>query len=97
MHEHGLARELLPQLEDIAKSMGLIRVKRLDMTVGTLHGVSSEILIHSFQHVFEGTILQGTEVHIAIVDPGQEFVPPNSSERMTATGWELLVRLRGDE
>jgi Zn finger protein HypA/HybF involved in hydrogenase expression len=97
MHEHGLANELLPQLENIAASMGLLRVTRMNMTLGTLHGVSSEVLIHSFQHVFEGTIFQGTEVHVVVLDPGQEFTPPNSPEPATATGWELLVSLTGDQ
>jgi len=97
MHEHGLARELLPQLEDIAKSLGLIRVRRLDMTMGTLHGVTSEVLIHSFEHVFEGTVFEGSEVRVRLVDPGTEFTPPKSSQAATATGWELLVSLTGDE
>ncbi len=97
MHEHGLARELLPQLKEIASSMGLARVKRMEMTLGALHGVTCEMLVHSFQHVFEGTALQGAEVNILLVEPGQEFLPPNSSQATTATGWELLVSLTGEE
>jgi len=31
MHEHGLARELFPQLQSIAKNEGFGRITRIDM------------------------------------------------------------------
>jgi len=97
MHEHGLAKELWPQLRQIAEANGLARVTHLEMIVGLLHGVSAELLVHSFQHAFEGTCFEGAEVTVTIVEPGQEFTPPNSSERTTAHGWELLVVRLDDE
>ena len=97
MHEHGLARELWPQLKQIAESKGLTRVTRLEMTVGMLHGGSGQSLVHSFQHAFEGTSFEGAEVEVTVVDPGQEFVPAGSDEPVQATGWELLVsRIEGE-
>ena len=98
MHEHGLARELWPQLQGIARGKGLDRVDRVDMIVGMLHGVSADFLAHSFEHAFEGSNFEGAAVTIEIVDPGQEFTPPGSNEPTQATGWELLVvRLEGRE
>ncbi len=98
MHEHGLARELWPQLQQIAETKGLTQVRHLEMIVGLLHGVSAEFLAHSFEHAFEGTCFEGAEVAITIVEPGQEYAPPNSSEPETAHGWELLVvRLDSEE
>jgi Zn finger protein HypA/HybF involved in hydrogenase expression len=91
MHEHGLARDLWPQLKQIADARGMARVRRLEMIVGMLHGVSSELLVHSFAHAFEGSIFEGAEVLITIVEPGQEYMPPNASGPSTAHGWELLV------
>ena len=64
MHEHSLARELWPQLKQIADARGLGRVRRLEMIVGMLHGVSAEMLVHSFAHAFEGTSFEGAEVLI---------------------------------
>ena len=50
MHEHGLAKELWPELKQIAERGGFVTVSRVDMTVGSLHGVSGEFLAHSFAH-----------------------------------------------
>jgi Zn finger protein HypA/HybF involved in hydrogenase expression len=91
MHEHVLAKELWPQLKQIADARGLGRVRRLEMIVGMLHGVSSELLAHSFAHAFEGTSFEGAQVLITIVEPGQEYMPPHSSQPATAHGWELLI------
>ena len=91
MHEHGLAKELWPQLKQIADARGLERVRRLELIVGMLHGVSAEMLVHSFAHAFEGTNFEGAEVAVTVVEPGQEFMPPNASQPTTAHGWELLI------
>jgi len=97
MHEHGLAKDFWPQLKGIAEINALSKVTRLEMIVGMLHGVSGEVLSHSFEHVFEGTIFEGAAVQITVVDPGQEFTPPGADESMTANGWELLVtRMEGE-
>ena len=97
MHEHGLAKELWPQLQGIAEINGLARVRRIDMIVGMLHGVSAELLAHSFEHAFEGTNFAGTKMEIAVVEPGQEYACPGASEPSTANGWELLIiRIEGD-
>ena len=91
MHEHGLAKELLPQLRGIAEMKGLRRVERVEMIVGMLHGVSAEILVHSFEHAFAGTNFHGAKVVVTVIDPGQDYVPPNSDRTVKASGWELLV------
>ncbi|HUT60645.1 MAG TPA: hydrogenase/urease maturation nickel metallochaperone HypA [Phycisphaerae bacterium] len=98
MHEHGLAKELWPQLQAIAEAKGFRRVIRVEMIVGMLHGVTGEFLAHSFEHAFAGTSFQGAAVSITVVDPGQEYIPPNSDQRVSASGWELLVmRMEGVE
>ncbi len=97
MHEHGLARELWPQLEQIAANGGFVKVTAIDMIVGVLHGVSADFLAHSFEHAFEGTSFDGAKMKITVVDPGQQYRPPNSDESMAATGWELLItRIEGE-
>jgi Zn finger protein HypA/HybF involved in hydrogenase expression len=98
MHEHGLAKELWPQLQGIAEMKGLRRVDRVEMIVGLLHGASAEFLAHSFEHAFAGSTFQGARVHITIVEPGEEFTPPNSDQPTLASGWELLVvKMEGQE
>ncbi|MGC9454700.1 MAG: hydrogenase/urease maturation nickel metallochaperone HypA [Phycisphaerae bacterium] len=98
MHEHGLAKELWPQLKQLAETHGYQRVRRIEMVVGMLHGVSADFLAHSFEHAFEGTNFQGATVEITIVDPGEEYTPPGADEPLTANGWELLITsFEGDE
>lgn len=98
MHEHGLAKELFPQLKQIADALGLEKVTRVEMIVGLLHGVAADFLAHSFEHAFEGTNFEGAAVEITIVDPGQTFTPPDADAPTEATGWELLVsRIEGPQ
>ena len=98
MHEHGLAKELWPQLQQIAQTKRLNRVQRVEMIVGMLHGVAADFLAHSFEHAFEGTSFEGATVEITIVEPAEEYTVPGSGQSQTATGWELLVtRLEGPQ
>jgi len=97
MHEHGLAKELFPQMQKIAEDAGFAKVTRVEMIVGSLHGVTAEFLAHSFEHAFAGSSLQGAEVFVQLVDPGQQFTPPGAEKPATAGGWELLItRIEGD-
>ena len=98
MHEHGLAKELWPQLRRIADSDGFVKVTRVEMIVGMLHGVSADFLAHSFEHAFESTNFQGARMGITIVDPGQQYTPPGAEKPVTADGWELLItRIEGEK
>ena len=98
MHEHGLAKELWPQLRQIAEQSGFVKVTRVDMAVGALHGVSADFLAHSFEHAFEGSNFEGAAMDIRIVDPGDVVRAPDRPDDMTATGWELLIsRIEGDK
>ena len=98
MHEHGLAKELFPQIKQIAANGGFLKVTRVDLTVGSLHGVSAELLEHSFEHAFAGTRFEGAAVNVTAVDPGDEFRAPGRSDQMRANGWELLItRIEGDK
>ena len=92
MHEHGLAKELWPQLQQIAEQNEFTKVTRVEMIVGSLHGVSADFLAHSFvDHAFCGTKFEGAEMNVTVVDPEQEFVPPGQSDPIQAGGWELLI------
>lgn len=91
MHEHRLAKELWPQLKQLAEDKGFKKVTRVEMTVGMLHGVAADFLAHSFEHAFEGTGFEGAEMEITIVDPGQQFTLPGDNKQTTATGWELTI------
>lgn len=91
MHEHGLAKELWPQLQAIAESNGYARVTAVDMTVGSLHGVSPDFLAHSFEHAFENTGFHGAAVTVTLVDPEQEISMAGRDEPALATGWDLMV------
>jgi len=91
MHEHSLAKEIWPQLRQIAENKGLVCVTRVEMTVGMLHGVSADFLAHSLGHAFEGTGFAGAVVNVTVVDPGRQYDLPGADEPQTANGWELLI------
>jgi Zn finger protein HypA/HybF involved in hydrogenase expression len=91
MHEHGLAKELWPQMQRLASERGFRKVSRVGMVVGMLHGVSADFLAHSFEHAFEGSGFAGAAVEITIVEPGESFAPPGREEPLTAGGWELVI------
>ena len=98
MHEHGLAKELWPELKQIAERGGFVTVSRVDMTVGSLHGISGELLAPSFAHAFEGTNFEGATVNVTVVDPGSRITAAGGSDRITTSGWELLVtRIEGQK
>jgi len=97
MHEHGLAKELWPQLRELAEREGFKKVTRIEMTVGMLHGVSADFLIHSFEHAFEGTGFEGAAMQVTIVEPGQEIHDPQQGGPVRASGWELMItRIEGE-
>ena len=99
MHEHGLAKELWPEMQRIAEQGGFKKVTRVDMTVGSLHGVSADFLAHSFvDHAFTGTIFEGAELNISLVDPTQQYSTPDQDAPVAASGWELMItRIEGDK
>ena len=98
MHESGLAKELWPQLQQIAEHSGFVKVTAIDMVIGSLHGVKAEFLTHSFvDHVFVDTAFAGAELSISIVDPGDTFKAPGQEELITANGFDLMItRIEGD-
>ena len=99
MHEHGLAKELWPEMQRIAQDSGFKQVSRVDMTVGSLHGVAPDFLKHSFvDHAFEGTIFAGAELNIVVVDPADELPAGPSGDKSAADGWELMItRIEGEK
>ena len=94
MHEHGLAKELWPQLQQLAEANNYAKVTRIEMIVGMLHGVSADFLAHSFEHAFENTNFEGAKVNVTVVDPGDSLPAGDEGDAPTdASGWELMVTL----
>ncbi len=91
MHEHKLAREIMPSLEQLAKENGLSKVTKIVLDVGMLHSVEADFLAHSFEHAFEGTIFEGAETEINILEPGQKIKDPQGNE-IVATGREFIIK-----
>jgi len=98
MHEHGLAKELWPQLKQIARDLGFATVSEVDLTIGSLHGASAEFLAHSFEHAFEGSSFDGAKVTVLVVEPGDAYAAPNVDEPQTANGWEIFItKIEGEK
>lgn len=55
MHEYGLARTLLSQIEEIRRREGASRVVSVNVSVGEFAGVDGELLELAFRHVTEDT------------------------------------------
>ena len=98
MHEHGLAKEIWPQMQRIAEANSFAKVTRVDMTIGSLHGVSTDLMVHSLaDHAFPGTIFAGAELNVSTVDPAETLSLPDQKPT-DATGWELMItRMEGDK
>ena len=96
MHEHGLAKELWPQIRRLAEDRGLKKVERVDLVVGSLHGVAGDFLSHSLHHAFEGTIFDGCDVRVSVVEPGEPIAAEPGQPGGPAGGWELMItRIEG--
>ena len=91
MHEHGLARDIYPELEKLAQENNLSKVTHVILDIGMLHGVEADFLAHSFEHAFEGTIFEGAKVEINIIEPSQEILDENNKPAI-ATGREIIIR-----
>jgi len=91
MHEHKLAREILPALEQLARDNGLKKVTKIVLDVGMLHSVEADFLAHSFEHAFEGTIFEGAETDINIVEPGEKLTGPDGNTTI-ANGREIIIK-----
>lgn len=91
MPERRLANELWPQLKDLAEIHGYLRVTRVDMIVGSLHGSSAETLADDFRKVFRGGAYQDADIRITLVTPGESYSVPNSEEPQQASGWDIQI------
>jgi len=92
MHEHKLARQLVPTFEQLARENNLTKITRLVLDVGMLHAVEADFLVHSFEHAFEGnSLLEGAQVEINTIEPGTQ-VTDGDGHRKPADGWEIIVR-----
>lgn len=89
MHEHKLARDLFPQLEKIARENNLKKVNKVCIGFGMMHMVEPDFMIHSFEHVFEGTIFEGAAVEIKIINPGESI--KEGEDIRKARGDEIII------
>ncbi len=91
MNEQRLAAEMFPELEAVATMRGLTWVTRVEIVVGSMHGVSAKGLAEEFERVFWDTSFDDAVVEIVIVQPQEEIKAPGRDDTMTTNGWELLV------
>lgn len=97
MATESLVRDFWPQLQQIADAMGYFSVTSVTLKIGSSHGLKAADVEKQFKALFAGSVFAGARVMVEIVQPGQEFVAPNSDQLMTASGWELLVmKIEGD-
>ncbi len=98
MPANELANELLPELKAIAKIHNYRKVYYVEMIVGRMHGVTAEALEAGLARAFERTEFKGADLEIRIIGVGEQYRSRNSSEDITANGFELLiVRMTGEE
>jgi Zn finger protein HypA/HybF involved in hydrogenase expression len=83
---------MLPELQVIASRMGFAWVTRVELIVGSIHGVPADGLAEEFENAFECTSFEGAVVEVVIVRPQEEIKSPGRDDTMTTTGWEMLVR-----
>ena len=91
MNEQQLAADLFAQLKAVAEMRDLTWITRVEMIVGSMHGVSAKGLADEFERVFEGTNFEDARVELVIVQPQEEIQAPGRDDTMTTNGWELLI------
>jgi Zn finger protein HypA/HybF involved in hydrogenase expression len=91
MNEQQLAADLFAQLKAVAVMRDLTWVTRVEMIVGSMHGVLAKGLAEEFERVFKDTNFEDARVEIVIVRPQEEIQAPGRDEIMTTNGWELLI------
>lgn len=91
VNEEQLAAEMFPELEAVAVMRDLAWVTRVEIIVGSMHGVSAKELAEEFERVFADTNFDDAVVEIVIVQPQQEIKAPGRDDMMIANGWELLI------
>ncbi len=91
MHEHKLARQIFPTLQELAQKNNLKKITKVVIDFGMFHMVEPDFLAHSFEHVFEGTIFEGAKVEANTIEPGQKIEAEDGSEKL-ATGHEIIIR-----
>lgn len=69
MHELSLCMNLVDQLTDLARHHGAASVARVELLVGTLSGVEARLLEDAFPFASAGTIAEGAELSIEVVQP----------------------------
>jgi hydrogenase nickel incorporation protein HypA/HybF len=67
MHEVSIAQGLMKILEDETKKHGVSRVTKVKVRIGTLSAVVPDALTFAFEVVSEGTVAQGAELNIEVV------------------------------
>ena len=100
MHEFGITRNIVAIVGDAA---GGRRVRRVTLEIGALAGVMSDAIAFCFPVVAEGTVLEGAELDIRIIEPRARCRICNTEFTMPALyapcpcGSRAIERLCGEE
>jgi hydrogenase nickel incorporation protein HypA/HybF len=100
MHELGITRNVVAIVSDAARGR---RVRRVTLEIGSLAGVMSDAIAFCFPVVAEGTVLEGAELDIRIIEArarckscGTEFTM-QTLYAPCACGSRQIERLCGEE
>ncbi len=64
MHEYSIVRALIDRVEAEARTRGATAIRRIQVRIGELAGVESELLLSSYQVFRERTLCDGAELRI---------------------------------
>jgi Zn finger protein HypA/HybF involved in hydrogenase expression len=96
MSECELVNQLWPQLKAIADRSGFAWVTRIDLVVGSEHGLTKDALARALEEAFADTSFDDAHINVTVVGPNEQIKAPGRDDMMTTTGWEMLiVRMEG--
>lgn len=72
MHEQSLLRDLMSQIERIARTEGAIHIQEVHLRLGALAHISADHLREHFERASEGTVAEGAQLVIDVRDDESE-------------------------
>ena len=84
MHEMSLAEGVLQIIEDSAKQQHFSRVKTVWLEIGQLSSVEPEAMRFCFDAVARGSLAEGAQLEIVIVDGGGQCMNCGQTVKLAA-------------
>ncbi len=78
MHELGIMTGVVESVEEAARNAGSSKVLKVSLSVGVMTEAITDALQFAFEVLQEGTLLEGAELEITMVEPRSQCLECNA-------------------